>query len=33
MYCLLQGMRVMGKHGRTRKDMHALAAAAMKYLD
>jgi hypothetical protein len=33
MLCLLQGMRVIGKTGRSRKDMMAVAEAAMKLLD
>ena len=32
MLCLLQGMRVIGKTGRKRTEMRALAAAAMKLL-
>ena len=31
--CLLQGMRVIGKTGRTRQEMMAVADAAMKLLD
>jgi TetR/AcrR family transcriptional regulator, transcriptional repressor for nem operon len=33
MMCLLQGMRVAGKTGRTRAEMTAVADAAMKLLD
>jgi hypothetical protein len=33
MLCLLQGMRVIGKTGRSRKEMMAVADAAMKLLD
>jgi hypothetical protein len=32
MLCLLQGMRVIGKTGRKRKEMIAVAEAAMKLL-
>ena len=32
MLCLLQGMRVIGKTGRSRKEMMAVAEAAMKLL-
>ncbi len=31
--CVLQGMRVIGKSGRSKKDMQAVANAAMKLLD
>jgi hypothetical protein len=33
MMCLLQGMRVAGKIGRSRAEMSAVADAAMKLLD
>ncbi|CDY77280.1 Transcriptional regulator, TetR family [Caballeronia glathei] len=33
MLCVLQGMRVIGKTGRTRAEMLAVANAAMKFLD
>ncbi|MFT4192064.1 MAG: TetR/AcrR family transcriptional regulator [Comamonas sp.] len=33
MLCVLQGMRVIGKAGRSKKDMQAVADAAMKLLD
>lgn len=33
MLCLLQGMRVVGKAGRSKKDMQAVANAALKFLD
>ncbi|RIZ35923.1 transcriptional regulator [Pseudomonas aeruginosa] len=33
MLCVLQGMRVIGKSGRSKKDMQAVADAAMKLLD
>jgi TetR/AcrR family transcriptional regulator, transcriptional repressor for nem operon len=33
MLCLLQGMRVIGKAGRSKKDMQAVADAALKLLD
>lgn len=33
MLCVLQGMRVIGKAGRSRKDMQVVADAAMKLLD
>ena len=33
MLCLLQGMRVIGKTGRSRKEMMAVAEAAMRLLD
>lgn len=33
MLCLLQGMRVVGKAGRSKKDMQAVADAAVKLLD
>jgi TetR/AcrR family transcriptional repressor of nem operon len=33
MLCLLQGLRVVGKTGRTRKDLMAVIEAAMKTLD
>lgn len=33
MLCLLQGMRVIGKTGRRRADMAAVADAAVKFLD
>ena len=33
MLCLLQGMRVVGKAGRSEKDMQAVAHAALKLLD
>jgi hypothetical protein len=32
MLCLLQGMRVIGKTGRSRKEMMAVADGAMKLL-
>ncbi|WP_459606977.1 TetR family transcriptional regulator C-terminal domain-containing protein [Dickeya oryzae] len=33
MLCVLQGMRVIGKSGRSKQDMQAVADAAMKLLD
>jgi TetR/AcrR family transcriptional regulator, transcriptional repressor for nem operon len=33
MLCLLQGMRLVGKAGRSKKDMQAVADAALKLLD
>jgi TetR/AcrR family transcriptional regulator, transcriptional repressor for nem operon len=33
MLCLLQGMRVIGKTGRSRQEMMAVADAAMKLLN
>jgi AcrR family transcriptional regulator len=33
MLCVLQGMRVIGKTGRSKRDMQAVANAAMKLLD
>jgi dihydrodipicolinate reductase len=33
MLCVLQGMRVIGKTGRSKQDMQAVADAAMKFLD